>query len=295
MLREFSDALYIQLTEELGAASSLQNDHQRFLTTNLSLVRGYLHQLKRYVLENPFESKEEEIWFFKYQKPRFYQWEIYYHELYTINSHKPLYRTKALVRYLTSQLEYFDRLFKLNEFQYQYYRMDATEMDEMYFVRSNVQPAALTPELPEVDSSFATGMDYLFAKFMAYETLKKEMAKELYLIEYSGLSPDISQHEKSEKNCRWTGEVVNLIEIAYGIYLNKQINEGEIGINDFFGRLGAFFGVNLGVPKRGFEDLKARKRLSRVHFIDRMGEAILKKMDEQDTYNPHIPIRKNLL
>ncbi|WP_293297354.1 RteC domain-containing protein [Pedobacter sp. UBA4863] len=288
MLRTFSDNLYAELTDELKKTSVEFNDCLRVLTANLSVVRKYLEQLKLHILEKPFVDKEEEIWFFKYQNPRFFQWQIYYLELYTINCHKPIHNLKKLVRYLSSQIDYFDRLFLLNDFQHQYYRRSATEMDELYFLRAEPKPSLLA--IPEVDPNVNTTTSYLFAKFMAYERLKTEIAQELNKIEHSSVASYPIPFDKKGKRTegfRWTGEIVNLIEIAHGIYLNRQVNEGDMGINDFFECLGNFFGVNLGVPKRGFEDLRARKRLSKTHFIDRMREAILKKIDEDDAHNPH--------
>lgn len=295
MLKKLSETLYEELAEQLKTESCHPPISLRCLAIKLSIVRDYLRKLKTYLSENSFVDRQQEIWFFKHQNPRFYKWLAYYHELYTINSNRPLHGKKAIVQYLAAQLEYFSRIFRLNEFQYQYYRMGATEMDEIYFLRSSTPAPILAADGSEIDLVFGTGTSYLFAKFMAYEKLREEITSEILLVENPSLLPSThtGQQNISKKGCQWTGEVVNLIEIAHAIYLNKQVNEGEIGINDFFERLGNFFGVNLGVPKRGFEDLKARKRLSKTNFIDRMKETILKKMDEEDTYNPNISTYKN--
>ena len=64
----------LQQPEEAGA--NLLVDWSVALTA----VRASLGELKGYCLEYPFESPEEEIWFFKTGKPRFYQWLIFYGE-----------------------------------------------------------------------------------------------------------------------------------------------------------------------------------------------------------------------
>ncbi len=91
---------------------------------------------------------------------------------------------------------------------------------------------------------------------------------------------------KPRSTFKWTGEVINLIELAYGIHLNNQVNDGKLGIVEFFKGLGEFFGVDLGIPKNGFKDIKKRKRLSKTHFIDRMQDKILVKIDEEDKWEP---------
>ncbi len=143
-------------------------------------------------------------------------------------------------------------------------------------------------------------MDYLFfAKFIAYESLQKELLSSLNKRKQgqslSGSTVDAQGN--LQRRFQWTGETVNLIEVAHGIYLNGQVNEGELGINEFFFFFFFFFfflkvwanslGFNLGVPKSGFDDLKARKRLSKTHFTDRMRAALLKKMEDEDAYDPH--------
>ncbi len=61
--------------------------------------------------------------FFKYIKPKFYQWLIYYQEKYTLESRKPMENGKALQRYFEEQLKFYDRFFRQNEFHYQYYKL----------------------------------------------------------------------------------------------------------------------------------------------------------------------------
>jgi len=107
----------------------------------------------------------------------------------------------------------------------------------------------------------------LFARFIAYEQLFRYV---LHLI------------EGKQTPFQWTGPVIHLIEIAHGIHLNEQVNNGEAGIVEFFDGLGQFFGVDLGVPKKGFEAIHARKKMSKTHFTDRMRDKLTERMDEED-------------
>lgn len=295
MLKKFSEDLYVQYTNELRAAYLDEKEGMKRLVACLAVIRKYLKLLKDYVLTYGFADSAEEVWFFKCQKPKFYQWLIYYQEKYTLENRRPAEGGKAPERYYAEQVRFYDRFFRQNEFHYQYYKLDAAELDNLYFIRGAEAQQILIPEVPEVDPSFGTSMDYLFAKFRAYEHLQEDLLVGLHHRKQAGAlsNTTVDAQGRLRRAFQWTGEIVNLIELAHGIYLNRQVNEGDIGINEFFEGLGEFFGVNLGVPKRGFEDLKARKRLSKTHFTDRVKEALLKKMEDDDAYNPHKgPFRK---
>jgi len=289
MLKQYCEEMYTQYMEDLKAAWYSEDGGIKKLAACLTVVRKYLKLLRDYVAAYTFKDKAEEIWLFKEGKPHFYQWLIYYLDRNALENKVPAQGGKMLRNYWLGQLEYYDRFFRLHEFHYQYYKLGATELDELYFVRGAEVQQILIPEVPEVDPAFNTSMSYLFAKFMAYEELKKYVVGEINKLEDRPAlsSTTVDENGKLRSGFKWTGEIINLIEIAHGIYLNGQVNEGEIGINEFFEVLGAFFGVRLGVPKSGFEDLMARKRLSKTHFTDKIKDALLQKMDEENELKSH--------
>ncbi|WP_029279674.1 RteC domain-containing protein [Pedobacter borealis] len=63
-------------------------------------------------------------------------------------------------------------------------------------------------------------------------------------------------------------------------------DNGKVGITEFFERMGRCFEIDLGLPKRGFDDLSSRKRLSRTHFLEVLWERLNKKFDDADAYDP---------
>ena len=279
MLKKFSEELYVQYTEELRAAWFSEKDGMKRLTACLAVVRRYLKLLRDYVMAYEFTDKAEEIWLFKYGKPMFYQWLIYYLDKHASESKKPVRGRKLILKYLSGQLDYYDRFISLHEFHYQYYKLDASELDYLYFIRGAEVQQVLVPEVPEVDPAFSTSMDYLFSKFRAYEQLKEYVVGEMNKLEQRPAlsATTVDEQGKLHRGFRWTGEIINLIEVGHAIYLNSQVNEGEIGINEFFEALGEFFGVNLGVPKSGFDDLMARKRLSKNTFYGSDEDGITQK------------------
>src|SRR5690606_6900032 len=69
------------------------------LETVIHLVLKCLSELKEYVLKSGFNNTNEEIRFFKYQKPVIVAKLIYYNAIYKIETKKP-YGTKPIRKYL---------------------------------------------------------------------------------------------------------------------------------------------------------------------------------------------------
>jgi hypothetical protein len=280
----YSDELYKQFIDELAAAYANYDNGMERLTACLSTTRKYLKLLKEYLDGHPFENRAAEIEFFKYDKPKFYQWLIYYLECYTIENGKPLDVGKPLLRYYTDQLKYINRFFRQNEFHYQYYKLNAVEMDNLYFIRGAEVQQILIPEIPEVNPDFSTSMDYLFAKFMAYEHLQQYVLELMQSpAEKATAMPMVSKKGRATK---WTGDTCNLIEIVYGIYDTRQVNDGKVDLSDLMDVFEQCFQVNLSRYFRRFTEIKRRKTMSKTRYLDQMRDAIHKRIDDGDAYQP---------
>lgn len=93
-----------------------------------------LADLKDFVLKNDFKNMEEEIHFFKYQKPVIVSKLIYYNAIYKIETRRP-YGNKRTKKYFTKELKKLKRFFENNLDFYKYYRSNNSFVDEKFFVR----------------------------------------------------------------------------------------------------------------------------------------------------------------
>jgi hypothetical protein len=84
----------------------------------------------------------------------------------------------------------------------------------------------------------------------------------------------------------WTGDPINLGEIAHGIHLTGQLNNGTAGIAEIFRWLEDKLHVTLGKPAKKFAQIKKRKRLARTKYLDEMKDQINFKSDKADEYIP---------
>jgi hypothetical protein len=109
--------------------------------------------------------------------------------------------------------------------------------------------------------------------FMAYERLQKFLVDELYR------STQVSNGEVG-RMLLWTGDVINLVELIYGLNLTGQVNHGNASLNEIVRWAEQIFGVKIGVVQRRFAEIQSRKRISATKFLDQMRNSVQEKIDE---------------
>jgi len=82
---------------------------------------------------------------------------------------------------------------------------------------------------------------------------------------------------------KWTGDTINIVELAYGIWLTGQLNNGNASLNQIVRWLEANLHVSIGVVQRRFIEIERRKRLSPTKYIDKMKETIMQKIDSDNS------------
>ena len=177
------------------------------------------------------------------------------------------------------------RNFNQSQFTYQYFLQGETALDEDYFLRKNFNPnhPGLTALFTE--NKTATNQGYQFAKFRAGEMLQDFLINRIRLLYKTPDNVLLAELLTGTKR-RWTGEKINLIELAYGIFYTGQMNDGKAEINDIVSWLEESLQVDLGRAYRKFVDIRRRKTLSYTKYLDEMRNAIHLKIDENDRYKP---------
>lgn len=284
MIQELGKRLLKQLETELEETAIQVSDPLTKLTATLKPIRQSLRKLRLYLDDHPFSSLEEEIHFFKNIKPEFYKWQIYFSELFTIESGLPLVDVEAQRLWFENELIYMERFFKQYSFQYQYYKLGATELDSLYFVRGVENTSLLMPNVSELDPVFSTASDYLFAKIKAFELLRDWL---LERINYLKKNPLVSYQPGSEmEQMRWTGDSINLAELAFGIHRTGQLNNGTATVGSIFRWLEDKLQINIGIPSKRLSEIRRRTSISRTRYLDEMIDEVVRKMDKEDEYTP---------
>ena len=236
-------------------------------------VRSSIAALKTHFKSNPFQDNLKEIHFFKYEKPAIISEFIYAQELYTIASNRPLADRELTDAYYARELSFIKRFFDQYRVLYQYFQLDGTEFEELYFLRAGRPVEVTVPVAPDFDPEFSTPGDFLFAKFIAYERLQDYLADTLYTTINAGKSV-------YGVPMRWTGDVINLVELIYGLNLTGQLNQGNVSLNELVRWAEDLFGVKIGVIQRRFAEIQGRKRIGYTKFLDLMRDNVQQKIDE---------------
>src|SRR5207253_2332354 len=150
------------------------------------------------------------------------------------------------------ELRFIKRFFDQYRFLYQYYLLDGIEMDNIYFLPGNKDTDILLPEAPDVDPEFSTPGDFIFAKFFALERIQEYLMNLLY----PHANGNNSGYKSNSTLFKWTGDKINLIELAYGIYITAQVNDGEANVIDIITWLENSFQVHLGRYFQIFSEIK---------------------------------------
>ncbi len=245
---------------------------------SIDAINSFLKVVRDQVVAETFKDKLEEVYFFKFEKPAYVSLKIYHIAQFTLLKQKPAGTPELIRVYYLEELRFIARFFKRHAFHYEYFRSGFTELDELLFIRGVAVQSALIQDVTDIDPQFSTNCDYLFAKFMAYELLEEFILEELKQLDQQNASviPMIG----GKKWFDWTGEVINLVELGYGLYLSKQIGGGKAGLQEIFNWLEESFGVVIGIPANRFRELKRRKKLSRTYYTEFMRDCLLNYMDE---------------
>ena len=238
----------------------------------IQLIIKCLSDVKHYVLKRGFKNVDEEIRFFKYQKPIIVSKLIYYNAIYKIETRRP-YGNKRTKKYFVKELKKLKRFFENNLDFYKYYRSNNSFFDEQFFVRGKHDIRLwLDTFYFEADHRFSTSHDYKVAKIIANDLIQVYLEDRLN---------NINVKKVSDNSLIWTASKTALTELIYALYSHGVFNNGNTEIKLIAKTFEDAFNIELGDFYHTFMELKARK-INRTKFLDRLCEALIKKMDEQD-------------
>jgi hypothetical protein len=171
-MNKFYNETYLKLEtaiQELG----IETDYPiKRIEAVIQLIIQSLADLKEFVLKKDFKNMDEEIHFFKYQKPVIVSKLIYYNAIYKIETRKP-YGAKRTKKYLCKELKKLKRFFDNNLDFYKYYRSNNSFLDEKFFVRGKHDIRLwLDTFYFEADHRFSTSHDYKVAKIIANDLIQ---------------------------------------------------------------------------------------------------------------------------
>lgn len=234
-------------------------------------------QLKSFVLNYSFSDLNEEIHFFKEIKPRFMSEFLYNKKVFQILISKPIGNYDVLLNYYENYLKQITWFFNTHQEFYQYYRLNSTYSDAIFFVRQKDELFFLTDaSVNNFEPAFSSSHDFLVARIMSNDKLEEFLKAEIAAISAKNEIPhvDISQN----LNLEWTDSKSDLIELIYALIAKGSINKGNCDIRQLAHFFEQTFNVKLPDIYRTFQDIKIRS--VQTKFIDSLKASFLKKIDE---------------
>ena len=219
-------------------------------------------------------------------KPRFLAEKIFRFEVYGVEMGRPVGTVETVRLFLEGELGQVRRFFSQYAFLYQYYRSGAVELDGVYFLPGAEPAVGLVGALDvvDVDPGFSTAMDYVFAKFMAFERLQG------YLLEAItggfGMVHGGSGVGRKVRSLRWTGDSINAVELGFALHDTGQLNDGRASLTEIFEWMADGLNIVIKKPHRRFDEIEGRKIISKTDFMDRMRISILNRIDRKNEYDP---------
>jgi hypothetical protein len=278
---KFSRAVLCELEEELRAISFDYDNPIHMCDKSIESIIKYLKVLKAFILDNQFQNKEEEIFFFKNIKPKFTSKLIYFKKVRKLETCKPLGSKRIQRKYLDQELNKLNVYFCENMEFYNYYRLGSDFIDGRIFTRNNDEiEYNLETFYYELDHRFSTTHDFKAATILANEIFQRYIENKIRNL--SDYKPLTIQPPLDNKVLKWTESKTSLIELIYALHTQKVFNNGKADIVDIAKHFEKIFDIELGDFYRVWNEIKNRK-INKTKFLDTLKENLNKRSEEQDS------------
>lgn len=276
----FSRTLLSELETELQTISFDYDNPINMSDKSIEITVNYLQSLKKYILENEFQSQENEIHFFKCIKPKFSSKLIYYSKIRKLESYKPLGSKRIQREYLDHELNKLNIYFSENTEFYNYYRLGGNSFDKKIFLRNSLEiDYNLDIYYHELDHRFSTTHDFKVAMILANEIFQRYIENKIANLSTS--KTVIQNNPIDKKTFKWTASKTDLIELIYALQTQKVFNDGKAELTEISKCFENLFDIELGDIYRACNEIKNRK-INKTKFIDTLSDNLNKRFDEKE-------------
>jgi hypothetical protein len=271
-----------KLEDELRTIRNTTPDNLICYEKSANKVIQFYNRIKEFLKQNPFETKESEIQFFKYLQPHFISTAHYYTLLYNHQNKKNcISSSKELKLSCKRSLKQISRYNTEYQHIIIYYKSGKCNLDEKYFLRqSSDYPFVLEECIALVDKEFSTGYDLIIARYLAYEKYAFFLQNELNLNEFGSKTTTLGEGGCFSQTLQWTGSKIELIELMYALQSKGSINNSQIKIKELAAMFEKIFQVDFGDYFHTFSEIKNRR--NPTLFIDNLRKALMNKIEEKD-------------
>ncbi|EGV43641.1 hypothetical protein BZARG_2762 [Bizionia argentinensis JUB59] len=271
--------------EEIQQIDDLNISDLNYLKAGVNISKRTLLELCDLIHINTyFICPEDEIIFFKHIKPSILGRLKYFVELHNFQLEWPKVDIRKQKKHLRQALNDLENQKKKNLHFWSYVRHKQTQLDNIYFLRSNTQ-LELHFDLSDffLNPNFSTNNDNLMSQVVAFDLLTNHYKKLLAKIKRDELNLDKEQTKESiSTNLFWSGSKTDLIELIYALHTSGAIGNGHIEISKITQTFEKIFNIKLGSPYKIYAEIKARTN-KQTKFMDKLKRSLLKKIKLEDS------------
>lgn len=258
-MRKKIDAIIQDYKLEIMMIEESNLDDFKNIEKGINISRKCLQKLRLLLRNETFRNKEDEINFFKRQKPFVYGRLKFYAKIYKYLIKKPKGTDKSKRIFIDSEIGKLQDYFWQNNNFIKYYRQNIGRLDEFYFLRGNDNLGLIADTSHfYTDIEFSTSHDHSVAKIIAYDFLVI-----YYTTELNKLKKTSNRNTKEvlleNLNLTWNGNKIDIVELIYSL-IALGVVKGDIKkLATAFEKI---FNIDLGNYYRSFLEIRARKENS---------------------------------
>lgn len=250
------------------------------LKENIKISKDCLQLLRILIRKSGFSSKRDEITFFKYQKPHVHGRLNFFIKLNNFLLEFPevgITKQRSFINKELSKLE----IKKSHHIEFvKYYRLNESNLDHHYFLRSNNQlDLFIDANYHSDDLEFSTSHDHLATKIITRNLLLKFYAEELEKLTIKENKVIIEEVKPIIlRDLSWTASKTDLVELIYALNSSGAIRNGQAKIKNLSNICKELFDIDLGNIYKTFSEIKLREKDS-TKFLDHLKFSLLKKIN----------------
>ena len=266
-------------TEKLDRLIKSGDSHLHKAERGIRLCNTVLSKLQHQIEQEDFENTKSEIHFFKNIKPYPMSYLIYFTEVRSCELTIPKAGSSNKVRFLEKEIKKINKFFVQNNDFVHYMEQDHNYLDHQFFTRNFRDTFPFTPTINYYQyPEFSTSHDMLWAKVQAMYRLIHYIREKL-----DRLKPDqkLDFSLKPHKVMVWSGSKTALVELAYAIHADGDLNFGTIDIKTIIRSFEDIFNIKLDNFYKTYSEIKARKE-DRTKFLNQLVLKLETKMRRDD-------------
>lgn len=265
--------------ESIDQITQSVNPSLKKAEAGIRLCNNTLSELQNLVNKEDFESKEEEINFFRNIKPIPMSYLIYFTEVRTCELSVPKAGMQPKIRFLEKEVKKINKFFSRNNDFVNYMEQSHSYLDHQFFTRNNINNFPIAPTINYYQyPEFSTSHDMLWAKIQAMYRFIHYIREGLQKLQPGNKNLYV---EKQPKLLLWTASKTSLIELIYALYSSRAFNNGAVELSTITSSFEDYFNVKLDNVYKTYTEIKARKG-SKTKFLEELTIQLQHKINRDD-------------